>query len=149
NTYAWICSLPTARAFLPFHFMNRNNARLSEAADAFRRLFASKIVVLDGAMGSMIQTFKLEEADFRSDRFKGHPHDLKCNNDLLSLTRPDIIEKIHGDYFAAGADLVETNTFSSTSIGMADYRCEPFVRDINLAGVACARRAAERAEAAT
>lgn len=121
----------------------------AERADRFRRLFASKIVVLDGAMGSMIQTFNLGEADFRGERFSAHPHDLKGNNDLLSLTRPDIIEKIHGDYFAAGADVVETNTFSSTSIAMADYRCEPFVREMNLASVQCARRAAARAEAAT
>jgi 5-methyltetrahydrofolate--homocysteine methyltransferase len=113
--------------------------------DALRRLFAGKIVVLDGAMGSMIQTYKLTEADFRGERFKSHPHDLQGNNDLLSITRPDVIEKIHGDYFAAGSDLVETNTFSSTSIGMADYKCEPFVRDINLAAVACARRAADSA----
>src|SRR2546430_12230790 len=114
----------------------------------FRALFASRIVVLDGAMGSMIQGYRLSEADFRGERFKSHPHDLQGNNDLLSLTRPDVIEKIHGDYFAAGADLVETNTFSSTSIAMADYHCEPLVREINLAAVACARRAAQRAEAA-
>jgi 5-methyltetrahydrofolate--homocysteine methyltransferase len=117
--------------------------RASDSTDAFRRLFAGKIVVLDGAMGSMIQTFKLGEADFRGERFKSHPHDLQGNNDLLSITRPDVIEQIHADYFAAGSDLVETNTFSSTSIGMADYKCEPFVRDINLAAVACARRAAD------
>jgi 5-methyltetrahydrofolate--homocysteine methyltransferase len=120
----------------------------SARADAFRRLFAAKIVVLDGAMGSMIQTHKLEESDFRGERFKSHPHDLKGNNDLLSLTRPDVIESIHADYFAAGADIVETNTFSSTSIAMADYRCESFVREINLAATACARRAARRIEAA-
>jgi 5-methyltetrahydrofolate--homocysteine methyltransferase len=117
--------------------------------DAFRRMFAARIVVLDGAMGSMIQTYKLNESDFRGERFRDHPHDLKGNNDLLCLTRPDVIENIHADYFAAGADVVETNTFSSTSIGMADYRCEPFVRDINLAAVGCARRAARRVEAAT
>lgn len=121
----------------------------SEArADAFRMMFAQRIVVLDGAMGSMIQTYDLSEADFRGARLKDHPHDLKGNNDLLALTRPDVIEKIHGDYFAAGADIVETNTFSSTSIAMADYKCEPLVREINLAAVACARRAADRTEAA-
>jgi 5-methyltetrahydrofolate--homocysteine methyltransferase len=91
----------------------------------------------------------LSEADFRGERLQDHPHDLKGNNDLLALTRPEVIEKIHGDYFSAGADIVETNTFSSTSIAMADYKCEPFVREINLAAVACARRAADRAEAAT
>src|SRR5687767_7560870 len=122
---------------------------LAARADAFRTLFAARIAVLDGAMGSMIQTYKLEEPDFRGEQFKSHPHDLKGNNDLLSLTRPDVIEKIHADYFAAGADVVETNTFSSTSIAMADYRCEPWVRDINLAAVGCARRAAQRIETAT
>jgi 5-methyltetrahydrofolate--homocysteine methyltransferase len=121
----------------------------ADRADAFRRMFAGRIVILDGAMGSMIQTYKLEEADFRGPRFASHPHDLKGNNDLLSLTRPDVIEAIHRDYFAAGADIVETNTFSSTAIAMADYRCEPFVREINLAAVGCARRAAAAAGAAT
>lgn len=100
-------------------------------------------------MGSMIQTYKLSEADFRGERFKSHPHDLKGNNDLLCLTRPDIIEKIHGDYFAAGADMVETNTFSSTAIAQADYRAESLVRELNVAAVGCARRAAQRAEKAT
>ena len=123
--------------------------RPSDSAEALRALFASRIVVLDGAMGSMIQTFKLGEADFRGERFKSHPHDLKGNNDLLCLTRPDVIEKIHGDYFAAGADMVETNTFSSTSIAQSDYRAEALVREINLAAVGCARRAALRAEGAT
>src|SRR3954468_23926140 len=119
------------------------------ASSEFRSLFEKRIVVLDGAMGSMIQTFKLSEADFRGDRFKSHGHDLKGNNDLLSITRPDVIEKIHGDYFAAGADVVETNTFSSTSIAQSDYHLEPAVRELNLAAVACARRAADRAEAAS
>ncbi len=128
--------------------MSSSASRSAAREDAFRRLFATRIAVLDGAMGSMIQTFKLEEPDFRGDRFKAHPHDLKGNNDLLCLTRPDVIESIHSDYFAAGADIVETNTFSSTSIAMADYRCESLVREINLAAVACARRAADRAEAA-
>jgi len=129
--------------------MNPSPLRPHPRAELFRLLFASRIAVLDGAMGSMIQTFNLQEADFRGERFKDHPHDLKGNNDLLSITRPDVIERIHADYFAAGSDIVETNTFSSTSIAMADYRCEPFVREINLAAVACARRAAERTEAAT
>lgn len=119
-----------------------------DRADAFRRLFAARIAVLDGAMGSMIQTYRLGESDFRGEQFKDHPHDLKGNNDLLSLTRPDVIEKIHADYFAAGSDIVETNTFSSTSIAMADYRCEAHTREINLAAVGCARRASRRAEVA-
>jgi 5-methyltetrahydrofolate--homocysteine methyltransferase len=129
--------------------MSSPTPRPSDAAAALRALFASRIVVLDGAMGSMIQTYKLGEADFRGERFKAHPHDLKGNNDLLCISRPDVIEKIHGDYFAAGADMVETNTFSSTTIAQSDYRAESLVREINLAAVGCARRAAERAEAAT
>jgi 5-methyltetrahydrofolate--homocysteine methyltransferase len=114
-------------------------------AEAFRALFARRIVILDGAMGSMIQTFKLGEADFRGERFRSHAHDLQGNNDLLSITRPDVIEKIHGEYFAAGADVVETNTFNSTAISQADYKLEPLVRDLNLAAVGCARRAADAA----
>ena len=115
----------------------------SERAATFRALFAQRIAILDGAMGTMVQTFKLEEKDFRGERFKSHPHDLQGNNDLLSLTRPDVVEKIHGEYFAAGADMVETNTFNSTSISQADYKLEPIVRELNLAAVACARRAAD------
>jgi 5-methyltetrahydrofolate--homocysteine methyltransferase len=129
--------------------MNSPTSPPPGAEDALRLLFASRIVVLDGAMGSMIQTVKLGERDFRGDRFKDHPCDLQGNNDLLSLTRPDVIERIHGDYFAAGADMVETNTFSSTSIAQSDYRLEAAVRDINLAAAACARRAAEQAEKQT
>jgi 5-methyltetrahydrofolate--homocysteine methyltransferase len=121
----------------------------SQSFAELRELFARRIAVLDGAMGSMVQTYGLEEAAFRGEQFKAHPHDLKGNNDLLCLTRPDIIEEIHFNYFAAGADMVETNTFSSTSIGQADYHLEPIVRELNLAAVACARRAAQKAEAAT
>lgn len=128
---------------------NDVSASSSARADAFRRMFAGRIVVLDGAMGSMIQSFNLTEADFRGTQFKSHPHDLKGDNDLLSLTRPDVIESIHYDYFAAGADIVETNTFNSTSISQADYQLESAVREINLAAVACAQRAARKAEAAT
>ncbi len=122
--------------------------RLDRTA-ALDALFRDRIVILDGAMGSLIQTHQLSESDFRGQRFAAHPHDLKGNNDLLSLTRPDIIEGIHARYFAAGADLVETNTFNSTAISQADYHLEPLVRDLNLAAVACARRAADKAEAAT
>jgi len=121
----------------------------SESFAALRKLFASQIVVLDGAMGSMIQTYKLAEADFRGERLAAHPHDLKGNNDLLSLTRPDVVEEIHGRYFEAGADMVETNTFNATSISQADYQTQALVTDINLAAVACARRAARKAEAAS
>jgi len=113
-----------------------------------RRLFAERIVVLDGAMGSMIQTYGLQEKDFRSERFTSHPHDLKGNNDLLCLTRPDVVEEIHRAYFEAGADIVETNTFSTTVIGQADYKTEYLVDEINRAAVTIARRAARATEAA-
>ncbi len=112
-------------------------------------LFYERIVILDGAMGSMIQTYPLTEQDFRGERFAKHGQDLKGNNDLLCLTRPDVIEDIHGKYFAAGADVVETNTFSSTSIAQGDYHLESIITDLNLAAVSCARNAARKAEAAT
>jgi 5-methyltetrahydrofolate--homocysteine methyltransferase len=124
-------------------------ARRFDSTEALNQLFASRIAVLDGAMGSMIQTYKLEEADFRGEQFKNHPHDLKGNNDLLCLTKPSVVEEIHFQYFAAGADMVETNTFSSTSIGQADYKLESIVTELNLAAVAVARRAAQKAETAT
>ena len=90
-----------------------------------------RILVLDGAMGTMIQNHNLEEADFRGERFLDHPAILKGNNDLLSITQPEIIKGIHRDYFDAGADIVETNTFSSTSIGMADYEMENLAYELN------------------
>jgi len=117
--------------------------------DALTALFRERIAVLDGAMGTMIQERKLTEADFRGDLLRDHPQDLQGNNDLLSLTRPDVIEEIHLAYFEAGADLVTTNTFSSTTIAQADYHLESHVAAINLASAECAARAARRAEAAT
>lgn len=116
--------------------------------DAFAALFEGRIAVLDGGMGSLIQGYGLSEADFRGERFRDHGHDLKGNNDLLCLTRPDVIEEIHRHYLEAGADLIETNTFSSTSIAQADYRLESVVTELNLAAVACARRAAHAVAAA-
>ncbi len=121
----------------------------SPAFTALRALLAERIAVLDGAMGSVVQGYKLEENDFRGEQFADFGRDLKGNNDLLCLTRPDVIEEIHARYFAAGADIVETNTFSSTTIGQADYGLEEIVTELNTAAVACARRAADAAEAAT
>jgi 5-methyltetrahydrofolate--homocysteine methyltransferase len=109
---------------------------------SLEQLFYERIAILDGAMGSMIQSYPLTEADFRGERFAKHPQDLKGNNDLLSLTRPDVIEEIHSRYFAAGADIAETNTFSSTAIAQADYHLESAVPELNAAAVACARRGA-------
>ena len=91
----------------------------------------SRILVLDGAMGTMIQTYNLEEEDFRGDKFKNHKSPLKGNNDLLSITKPEIIKEIHRGYLKAGADIIETNTFSSTSIAMEDYGLEDYVYELN------------------
>lgn len=102
-----------------------------------------RILVLDGAMGTMIQRYGLEEADFRGDRFAGHGHPLKGNNDLLALTRPDVLREIHDAYFAAGADIAETNTFSSTTIAQADYGLEAAVYDLNFASAQVARQSAD------
>ena len=123
--------------------------RQSAAAAELRHLFAQRIAILDGAMGTMIQQHQLSEADFRGTRFAAHPHDLKGNNDLLCLTRPDVIEGIHRQYFEAGADLVETNTFNSTRISQADYRTEDLVTELNAAAARIATRAALSAEQST
>ena len=96
----------------------------------------------------MIQRHPLTEADFRGERFKDHGHDLKGNNDLLSITRPDVIKGIHRAYFKAGSDIVETNTFSTTTVSQADYGLEDAVREINLAGAGVAREAADEFMAA-
>ncbi len=103
----------------------------------------NRILVLDGAMGTMLQRFKFTEEDFRGEEFKEHPSPLKGNNDLLSLTQPEAIYKVHCDYLEAGADIIETNTFSATSIGMADYALESEVYRLNVASAAIAKRAAE------
>lgn len=108
-----------------------------------------RILVLDGAMGTMIQRHTLEEEDFRGERFKDHPSPLKGNNDLLSLTRPDIIKAIHEAYFEAGADIAETNTFSSTTIAQADYGLESAVYDLNFHSARLAREAADAFTAST
>ena len=107
-------------------------------------LLARRILVLDGAMGTMIQRFKLTEADFRGDRFKDHPKDLKNNGELLSLTRPDVIRDIHEGYLAAGADIIETNTFGATSIAQDDYQLGSLAREMNLASAKIARAAADK-----
>ncbi len=108
-----------------------------------------RILVLDGAMGTMIQQYNLEEDDFRGERFKDHPDSLKGNNDLLSLTRPDVIQAIHEAYFKAGADIAETNTFSSTSIAQADYNLQEAVYDLNFESARLARQAADKYTAIT
>ena len=104
----------------------------------------SRILVLDGAMGTIIQTYKLEEEDFRGDRFKDHEILLKGNNDLLSITRPDIIKDIHKGYIDSGADIIQTNTFSSTSIAMEDYALQDLVYELNLESAKIAREVTDK-----
>ncbi len=110
---------------------------------------ASRILILDGAMGTMIQRHKFEEEDFRGDRFADHPKDLRGNNDLLILTQPEAIKAIHVAYLEAGADIIETNTFSSTTIAQADYGLEPIAYELNFAGAKLARAAADEVAART
>ena len=106
-------------------------------------ILKERILVLDGAMGTMIQRYKLDENDFRNDQLKDHKHPLKGNNDLLSLTRPDIIREIHRQYLAAGADILETNTFGSTWVAQADYHLEHLVYEINYQSAKIAREVAD------
>jgi 5-methyltetrahydrofolate--homocysteine methyltransferase len=108
-----------------------------------QKLARERILILDGAMGSMLQDYRLDEAGYRGARFADCPHPLKGNNDLLNLSQPQIVEEIHAKYFAAGADMVETNTFNAQTVSMADYGMESLVRELNLAGARLARKAAD------
>jgi 5-methyltetrahydrofolate--homocysteine methyltransferase len=136
--------MPAAATIAPTHRLP-----LTARGEELRALLAQRIVFLDGAMGTMLQRHRLGEADYRGERFKDHPTDLKNNNDLLVLTRPELVLDVHRQYFAAGADLVETNTFNATTISQADFQFEPLVRELNLAAVRLARQAADEAEGAT
>ena len=124
--------------------MNRGEQIRAELLDRMRQ----RILVLDGAMGTMIQARNLVEADYRGKEFAHHPRDLRLNNDALNLTQPHLIEEIHTQYLEAGADIVETNTFNSNAISMADYGLEDRVADLNFAGAQAARRAVDRLAAA-
>lgn len=114
-----------------------------------QQLINERILVLDGAMGTMIQQYNLSEADFRGERFKDLPGLLKGNNDMLCLTRPDVIEEIHRKYLEAGADIIETNTFNATAVSMADYHMQAYCREINLAAARLARKIADEYTART
>ncbi len=116
---------------------------MSDTKKILQEILSERLLIIDGAMGTMIQKHDLTEEDFRGSRFRNHSHSLKGNNDLLSITRPDIIKDIHRAYFEAGADIAETNTFSSTSIAQADYALEEAVYDINFASAKIAREVAE------
>ena len=109
--------------------------------DQLEGLLQQRIAIIDGAMGTMIQQYKLEEADYRGERFKDYPSDLKGNNDLLCVTRPDIIVAIHKKYLEAGADIIETNTFNAQQVSLADYNMQSLAYEINLEAAKCARKA--------
>ena len=113
-------------------------------AQALPEILKTRIAILDGAMGTMIQRFKLTEADYRGERFKDFPKDVKGNNELLSLTRPDVIRDIHEGYLAAGADMIETNTFGATTVAQADYDMQHLAREMNLQSAKLARAACDK-----
>ena len=108
------------------------------------QILQKKILVLDGAMGTLIQRHKLDESQYRGKQFAKHPVDLKGNNDLLSLTQPQIIEELHNAYLASGADIIETNTFNANTISMADYKLEGRVYELNVAAAGIARKCADQ-----
>jgi len=107
-------------------------------------LFENKIVILDGAMGTMVQQYKLEEEDFRGEFFKDHHINLKNNNDLLCITKPDVVREIHYKYLASGADIIETNTFNGTSVSMADFDLCEYVYQINFLAARLAREQSDK-----
>src|SRR3990172_11326349 len=119
---------------------------MNDRASLLQSLLAERILVLDGAMGTMIQRERLTEGQFRGGRFRGWGRDLRGNNDLLTLTQPALIRRIHADYLAAGADVIETNTFNSTAVSLADYGMEEFAYELNLAAARLAKDAAEECE---
>ena len=126
--------------------MNRYS---SPDIDALLSALETRIVIIDGAMGTMIQGYNLQEADYRGSEFAEHPDDLKGNNDLLNLTRPDVISEVHLAYLEAGADIIETNTFNGTRVAQSDYGLESAVDQINLVGAQLARQAADTMTAKT
>jgi len=128
--------------------MSRQRLPLNPAGERLEALLRQRIVYLDGAMGTMIQQLKLQEADYRGDRFKDHPGQLKGNNDLLVITKPSVVRDIHRAYLDAGADILETNTFNGTSIAMEDYAMTHLVRELNTAAVKVAREAVDAFKAA-
>jgi len=113
-------------------------------AQALPAILQQRIAILDGAMGTMIQRYKLTEADYRGERFKDHPKDLKGNNELLQFTRPDVIREIHDQYLAAGADIIETNTFGATTVAQDDYGLAPVAREMNVVAARLARESCDK-----
>lgn len=122
---------------------------MATVRDQLEAIARDRILIMDGAMGTMIQKHKLQEADYRGERFKDWPSDLKGNNDLLVLTKPEVIAEIHGQFLAAGADIIETDTFNATSISMGDYDMQSLAYEINVEGAKLARRVADEWTAKT
>src|SRR6266513_1451405 len=122
---------------------SHNESRTSDPGSRLQSILDRRILILDGAMGTMIQRYKLSETDFRGVRFANHPRDLKGDSDVLVLSRPGVISAIHNEYLAAGADIIETNTFGGTVIAQGDYGLENAVYDINVEGARLARAAAD------
>ena len=114
---------------------------LGSNTNSLQQALAQRILVIDGAMGTMVQAYELAEADFRGERFSGHSTDLKGNNDLLSLTRPDVIHDIHRAYLTAGADIIKTNSFNASAAAQGDYDLGELVPELNLAAAKIARNA--------
>ena len=121
-----------------------SNLQESSARNRLTELLDSQIVLLDGPMGTMIQSYDLNEQDFRGERFKDWKHDLKGNNDLLNITKPEIIQNIHDEFIKVGATIIETNTFNSNAPSMADYGMEDLVYELNFAGAKLAKESADR-----
>jgi 5-methyltetrahydrofolate--homocysteine methyltransferase len=128
--------------------VNQDTSHRARRTQQLEELLRERIVIIDGAMGTMIQQYKLDEAAFRGNRFQNWHKDLKGNNDLLNVTRPEVIQEIHRKYLEAGADIIETNTFNSQAISLADYKMEELAYELSKAGAECACRAAEEVMAA-
>ena len=122
---------------------------MTDRTQLLQEALSSRILILDGAMGTMIQRLKFTETDFRGEQFKNITNDIKGNNDILAITQPQAIVDIHKEYLAAGADIIETNTFNATSISQSDYNMEDIVYDLNVACAKVARKAADEFSALT
>ena len=116
---------------------------MTDRTSQLEAVLRERILILDGALGTMIQSCRLSESDYRGERFADHPQDLRGNNDLLVLTQPAVIRTIHTEYLKAGADVIETNTFNSTAVAQADYRLQHVVHELNLEAAKLARAAAD------
>ncbi|WP_372760523.1 homocysteine S-methyltransferase family protein, partial [Litorivivens sp.] len=124
-------------------------ANRAQRIQALKDALQNRILVIDGAMGSLIQSYKLEEPDYRGERFADFHIDIKGNNDLLSITRPDVIKEIHQAYLDSGADIIGTNTFNSTQVAQGDYEMQFIAEELNRAGAKVAREVADAQTAAT